>query len=379
MPVQRCGDAPGPPHRGRPARGAPERRPEPPEGAGRSPPPAAGDEEPSAIFPRPPKHGGAGRTRRGSEGGAAAASRPAGPGELRPRPQPRPGPRSPIPGEHKQLPGPARAPLRTHPRTASPRPAAAAAAARSPPGRCLMPGGRRGTVSCQAAALRGRLRFPRFPLGCAAAGSGRANPAPLPALRVPALSASLSLGRFSCVTSCCPAAAAAALPGLGLGLGRGLRAPLRPVRAPGARGGGGRTRARGSAGRGWRGRAGRRELRAQGSAVRGRQRGGRRQWRRLLALPAAAAQPRLAGPRGQDGGAGSAFRTRPSAAAVRPPERGGDALPVCPPGAAAPGRPPLGSPGQRAQLRAWQSSGTRRSRLMGGSQGVLRRACSWSP
>lgn len=293
----------------------------------------------------------------------------------------------------------------------------------------------------------------------------------------------------------------------GAGPGPARSAPPRP--GTGRTRGGGRTRARDSAGRGWRGRTGRRELRAQGSAVRGRQRGGRRQWRRLLALPAAAAQPRLAGPRGQDGGAGSAFRTRPSAAAVRPPERGGDAPPVCPPGAAAPGPPPprcvgvrgggegrtravghtqthartasgararagpasrrlgaralsivaraappgarrgpdgdvravtmvtsarpppaalgpgragsgtgarglaapaapalrarraelaprsgtpalseswtellfllAGSPGRRAQLRAWQSSGTRRSGLMGGSQGVLRRACSWSP
>lgn len=95
--MQRCRDAPGPPHRGGRARGPPAGRSEPPEGAGRSPPPAAGDEEPSAIFPRPPKHGGAGPTRRGSEGGAAAASRHWGPGELRPPSSAAPRPAEPHP------------------------------------------------------------------------------------------------------------------------------------------------------------------------------------------------------------------------------------------------------------------------------------------
>lgn len=151
----------------------------------------------------------------------------------------------------------------------------------------------------------------------------------------------------------------------GAGPGPARSAPPRP--GTGRTRGGGRTRARDSAGRGWRGRTGRRELRAQGSAVRGRQRGGRRQWRRLLALPAAAAQPRLAGPRGQDGGAGSAFRTRPSAAAVRPPERGGDAPPVCPPGAAAPGRPPPRCVGVRG-------GGEGRTRAVGHTQTHARTA-----
>lgn len=75
--VQRCGEPPGPPRPAAPGRedtgtagGAARRPAEPPEGRGALPPPGSRgeDEEPSAIFPCPPKHQRCRATRRGLRG-----------------------------------------------------------------------------------------------------------------------------------------------------------------------------------------------------------------------------------------------------------------------------------------------------------------------
>lgn len=134
----------------------------------------------------------------------------------------------------------------THPRTASPRPAARSAAGccrRSAAGGCLMPG----TVSWQAprsgraaGRLRGRLRFPA-PRALRRAGGKeegrRAKPPPPPALRIPApgRSALRAAEAFFLRHQLLPGGGPALR--LRLGLGWGLHAPPRP--------GSGRSRGRG--------------------------------------------------------------------------------------------------------------------------------------
>lgn len=291
--VQRCGEPPGPLRPAAPGGTTGEagrRLAEPPEGRGALPLPGSRgeDEEPSAIFPCPPKHQRCRATRRGLRGRRCRhpppviptpARRPTGPSSPPPprrtplsrtptRGAPSPGsaspplctaaaaagcsteqlpPRSrfasPRPGPGPGL-GPGSGPARaqrsaTHPRTASPCPAAAAATARCPPGccrrnragDCLIPGSQQGRVSCQAPRTRtcsrlteGAAPLTQDPPGqapCTATGGKKAKLPPLPALQIPDLAAPLSpapaapLGRFSCVTSSCPAA-------LGFGSGWGL-------------------------------------------------------------------------------------------------------------------------------------------------------------
>ncbi|XP_037233828.1 skin secretory protein xP2-like [Falco rusticolus] len=192
-------------------------------------------------------------------------------------------------------PGPARARCSgTHPHTPSSCPAAAAATARCPPGccrrsaagDCLIPGSQQGRVSCQAPRSRacsrlteGAAPLPRFPppprAGSVyrdgnredeAAAAARASD---PGSDRSALSdAGGSAGAFFLRHQLLPGG-----PGLQLrlGLGRGLRAPLRPVRGPDARGGGGAAAPRASSqgpGLGW----------GETAAARGGRRAGR--WQR---------------------------------------------------------------------------------------------------